>query len=188
MQNKIIELISTDYTKRRTNNSAFSLRAYARKLGIQVSALSEILNGKRTISTKMASKILTNLGYGPLEIEQITEQKAVDVNESNLSLEYFRIISDWYYFAILSLAEIDNFRADEEWIAQRLNISKKEAKLALARLLKLGMLEVDKNGKVRATGIQYKTPTDTLNMSLKNHTIQTLDLASKSLLNDPLKI
>lgn len=185
MQNEIIERLSNEYTKARAKNPSYSLRAFSNRLGIQVSALSEILNGKRVISKKMGKRILLGLGLCPIESEKILTGSRVD-EESNLSLDYFKAVSDWYYFAILSLAEISDFKADPEWISKRLNISKREAKSALNRLIKLEML-IEEDGVFKASGIQYKTPTDIANISLKNHTIQTLELATNSVVNDPVE-
>ena len=185
MQNEIIERLSNEYTKARAKNPSYSLRAFSNRLGIQVSALSEILNGKRVISKKMGKRILLGLGLCPIESEKILTGSRVD-EESNLSLDYFKAVSDWYYFAILSLAEISDFKADPEWISKRLNISKREAKSALDRLIKLEML-IEEDGVFKASGIQYKTPTDIANISLKNHTIQTLELATNSVVNEPVE-
>jgi len=186
MQNEIIERLSNEYTKARAKNPSYSLRAFSNRLGIQVSALSEILNGKRVISKKMGHRILSGLGLSPIESENILTGTS-EGDESNLSLDYFKAISDWYYFAILSLAEIPNFEADPAWVAKRLNISNREAKIAIDRLIKLGMLVENEDGSYEASGIQYKTPTDILNASLKNHTVQTLELATDSVINDPVE-
>lgn len=185
MQKEIIERLSNDYSKARAKNPSYSLRAFSNRLGIPVSALSEILNGNRVISKKMGSRILSGLGLSPIESENILSGTS-KADESNLSLDYFKAISDWYYFAILSLSEILNFKTNPDWIATRLNISKREAKMAIDRLIKLGMLIENKDGSYKACGIQYKTPTDILNASLKNHTIQTLELATDSVINDPV--
>lgn len=186
MQNEIIKRLSNEYTRGRAKNPSYSLRAFSNRLGIQVSALSEILNGKRVISKKMGLRILSGLGLSPVESSNILSSSGGE-QEANLSLDYFKAVSDWYYFAILSLAEISNFKADPDWISKRLNISKRDAKTALERLIKLEMLIEKSDGLYEASGIQYKTPTDILNASLKNHTVQTLELATDSVINDPVE-
>lgn len=186
MQKEIIERLSSEYARARSRNSSYSLRAFSDRLGIQVSALSEILNGKRTISKKMGRKILSGLGVNPIETENILLNSNED-ESCDLSLDYFKAIFDWYYFAILSLAEIQDFNATPDWISKRLNISKRDAKIALERLIKLEMLVDNGSGSYRASGIQYKTPTDIVNVSLKNHTIQTLELAIDSVVHDPIE-
>ena len=190
MQNEIINLLSKEYVKARAKNPAYSLRAYSKKIGIPTSALSEILNGKRAVTAKMGKRILDGLGLNPIESKTLLGQLNDQSNErGHLDLELFKVISEWHYFAILSLAEINDFSIEPVWISKRLNIQKREAKKAVETLLNLEMLERDeKTGRYRATGIQYKTPTDVANISLKNHTLQTLELANNSLLNDPVEV
>lgn len=189
MQQEIINRLSREYTSARGKNPSYSLRAFSKKIGIQPSALSEILNGKRVVSSKMGKRILDGLGTNPIESKKIiTGFQDNNTETANLNLEHFKVISDWYYFAILSLAEIEDFSIEPEWIAKRLNIQRREAKKAVETLLNLGMLEKDElKGNYKATGIQYKTPSDIANISLKTHTFQTLDLARESLISDPIE-
>lgn len=57
-QLEIQNLLRSHLSEIKNQNPGFSLRAYARKLELSPSALSEILNGKRRISGKMAAKII----------------------------------------------------------------------------------------------------------------------------------
>lgn len=189
MQQEIINRLSKEFTRARAKNPSYSLRAFSKKLGLQPSALSEILNGKRIVSNKMGKRILDGLGMNPLESNKIISGSEDNkTEETNLTLENFKVISDWHYFAILSLAEIEDFSVEAEWISKRLNIQKREAKKAIETLLNLGMLEFDEETKkYQATGVQYKTPSDIASISLRNHTLQTLDLARDSLISDPIE-
>ena len=47
------------------------MRAFAKKLNLSPSALSEILNGKRKISQKKAMMIFERLGANPIEIHEL---------------------------------------------------------------------------------------------------------------------
>jgi len=189
MQTEIIAKLTNEYTKTKSRNPSYSLRAFSSRIGIPVSALSEILNGKRELTNKMAKRILDGLGVNPLESQRIIDGfENQDSDENNLNLQQFKVISEWYCFAILSLAEINDFSIDPDWISKRLNIQKREAKSATNTLIDLGMLEQDVDGKYVATGVQYKTPSDIANISLKNHTLQTMELAKESLLHDPVEI
>ena len=185
MNTEVIKRLTEELAYSRSKNPSYSLRAFSKKLNIHASALSEILNGKREVTKKMGSKILRGLGVSPDEIDIIINNKEPSAH-TDLSLEHFKVISDWYYFAILSLAEIDGFSDDHLWIAERLNITTKIAKEALNRLITLGYLERREDQSLHVRNINYKTPTDIANSSLKNHTSQTLDLASQSLFRDPV--
>jgi transcriptional regulator with XRE-family HTH domain len=186
MNSEVIKRLTEELTYSRSKNPSYSLRAFSNRLNIHASALSEILNGKREVTKKMGTKILEGLGVSPDEIDIILNNKKRS-SHSDLSLEHFKVISDWYYFAILSLAEIDGFSDDPLWLAERLNITPKLAREALNRLITLGYLERGDENDLHVTNINYKTPTDIANSSLKNHTSQTLELASNSLFRDSVE-
>ena len=180
MNEMIIEKLNEEFLKAKLRNPAISLRAFAKRLDMQASALSEILNGKRTITEKMGKRILDGLGLS--EVEFRGDYSKEDIKLSCLD---FKVISDWYFFAILSLAEIDDFSVDPIWIAKRLNISQKDAKNAVRILIKKQML-IEENGRFRASHVNFSTPTEIRDLSIKQHTLQSLELARDSLLEDPI--
>jgi uncharacterized protein (TIGR02147 family) len=142
-------------------NSMYSLRAFAQKLGVSPSALSEIFNGKRSVSRKLAQKILLNMGCETSELEKIlklfpgaekSKINAVDQNDEvsdylTLSSDHFQLVSKWYHFAILSLIETKGFRADFLWIAKRLGIKVLEAEQALNRFERLEFISWNRKNK-----------------------------------------
>ena len=89
-----------------------------------------------------------------------------------------------YYFAILSLAETEDFIDEPEWISDRLNISINESRKAIDILKKINLLEMNKDGKWQASGNQFSTPSDIANMSIRKNHFQSLELAKKSLETD----
>ena len=67
-----------------------------------------------------------------------------------MDIEIFKIIGDWYHCAILELTYLSDFKAEPNWIAKKLGIGYLEAKLALERLISLGLL-VKENGNYTVT-------------------------------------
>jgi uncharacterized protein (TIGR02147 family) len=53
------------------------------------------------------------------------------------------VIVDWYHFAILELTRLDEFQCDSRWIARVLDISVDEVNLAVQRLIRLGLLDME---------------------------------------------
>jgi uncharacterized protein (TIGR02147 family) len=184
MQNEIIDLMINEFRNSKKRNSSYSLRAYASRLGIAVSALSELMNHKRPLTEKMALKILNGLGHSDDFANQLIKSKDYD---RSLSINAFQVISDWYYFAILSLAEIEDFSIDKKWISQRLNISTKQAADAVVKLRSLEMLVQREDGQWIASGLQFKVPGEISSSAVKNHTDQSLELARESLYRDQLE-
>ncbi len=195
------ETLKDEYAKRSSQNARYSLRAYARDLGMSHSRLNEVINYKRGISVEVASKIAQRLGYAPQEMEllithveakhgrsAITKKLAQEKLErlkltediTLLQLDSFEVISSWYHYAILELTGLKDFQSEASWIAKRLGISILEAETAIDRLLRLALLE-RKKGKLCATENFTATPSGIPSEGLKRHHEHILDRAKASI-------
>ena len=68
-----------------------------------------------------------------------------DAKYNALEFEYFKVISDWYHYAIIELTLIDGFSSSPMWISERLGITTNQAKSAIERLISLGLLQKKDN-------------------------------------------
>ena len=68
----------------------------------------------------MGKRILEGLGENPEQIHKFIEKSNPTSEFDDISLDQFQVISEWYYFAILSLAETEDFKPDAKWISKRL--------------------------------------------------------------------
>lgn len=147
---------------RKQKHPSYSMRAFAKHLGITQSAVSQILSGKRNLSQDTALKVSERLGLNAMETEyfsllvQLETSKSPAFRESllkrinllkpitpihELSLDLFRVISDWYHLVIRNIADIDGFEMHPRILAKRLGISAIEVEAAIDRLLRLELLE-----------------------------------------------
>jgi uncharacterized protein (TIGR02147 family) len=94
-----------------------------------------------------------------------------------LDEDVFRLMSDWYYFAILSLARLPKCLADGAWISERLGISRIQAQEALKRLEKLSLIKQEGKYLVR-TAAPVTTTENIPSSALKNFHKQHLGIAS----------
>jgi uncharacterized protein (TIGR02147 family) len=195
MQKKLNEALIESQLR----NPAFSLRAFSRKLSISPSALSEILNGKRRVSKKLAERLVRNLCLSPKEGQGLLDlfgdkhpEKDAEAKYQGpyieLSTDQFHVISEWYHFGILSLAETVDFQSDPRWIADRLNIRVQDAQTALERLERLGLVERGPRGKLTPTGTGYSTPDEVRDLGLRKAHGQNLEMARRSLEEDPIEV
>lgn len=192
-QIELRQIISEEFLNIKARNGSYSLRAFATRIGLVPSAVSEILSGKRRITKKMAKKILERLSVPPdktakiigsLNLEKIERNDRTDEKEFlRVNMDQYHVISEWYYFAIVSLAETEGFKGNSKWIASRLNIPIRDAEVALDRLERLGMLK-KVGGKLVSTGLQFETTSDMANLSLRKNHYDNLELAKKSLETD----
>ncbi len=146
--------LQEELVRRCKKNSRFSVRAFARLLGVENSALSKILAGKRKLTPPMIFRLGKKLGLGPQEISQFVIQphlENVDTEDASfhqLTLDQFALISDWYHYAIHELVKIKECESNSRWIAKKLGITDAESSIAIERLLRLGYLEKSKAGKL----------------------------------------
>lgn len=177
----------SEWQRRSAKNSAYSLRSFARSLHLSPGVLSAYMNGKRKITEKAAEKIISRLN---LSFEEKLDWEKASYGKQSSSTVYhqletdqYKVISEWYHFAILSLVKIKDFKPDSDWISGRLGITKVQAENAIERLFRIGMLK-NKNNKWVRISKNLKTsdgiPQDTLRYShLKN-----LELAAIALERD----
>lgn len=169
-----VEFLNYEFEARRIRNSKFSLRAWARQLGYQnPSFLSHLLKKERALKIDVAERFTTNLGLKGdskkyfellvllrnsrtidekkiyLELLESLRPKSAKAPQS-LSIEAFRVISDWYHTAIFELVELADFKNDVEWIKARLGheVSAQNIAKAIQRLLNLELLEQSSSGRL----------------------------------------
>ena len=200
MQQDYREILKSKLSDRCQKNPHYSLRAFARDLGVSPQRLSHILNGKHGLSVKGAEEMARNLGMSGEEkkvfctlvqrkharsklIREEAEHKLIEIKTvyQDLSLDHFRIIADWYHFAIMELTLVNGFKSDYRWIAKSLGIQEIEVKLAVERLLKLEMLEKDKKGNLKLTGNFFADPRGVPSEALRHFHRQLLKKASDAL-------
>jgi uncharacterized protein (TIGR02147 family) len=187
----MVELIKTELLRRKRDNKSYSLRAFAEFLEISPGRLSEIISGKRSISKKMKVKLSDRLGVKEMNALLETDHPHLTFSDRKdyhfLSNDAFTVLADWYHFAILSLADTSDFKADPKWIAKRLNISNLEATEALSRLQKVGAIEMN-GGRMIKTNKSVRAGNDLESQALRISHRQSLEQAVLALNEVPLEL
>mgnify|MGYP001559470535 FL=1 len=187
MQHMVRHVLAAELERRKSANARYSLRAFAKNLGINPGFLSSVMNGTRTLSLKNLVRVAERLGLGPAETAEllgVSSGLAADVESSSVAtiqLDAFQVISDWYHFAILELTHAEVLKNAPEHIARRLGISTATAAQAVARLLRLGLLEVDGKGRLKKTKAFIATPSGTPSRALRGFHAQHLEKAKAAL-------
>lgn len=181
-------------------NPRYSLRAFAKKVGVHVGALTYIMNGKRNVSRDLAERITRRLLLDPQQRSEIlglfpekrknrkpglaAQGEVLESRYLELSAAQFKISAEWEHFAIMSLAKCADFQSSPSWIASRLGITETRARQVVDRLLQLGLFTLDASGTLTRSEKSYRTTDDIADISLKRHHEQSLDLAKESLFRD----
>lgn len=158
---------------KKSENSNYSGALFAKKAEVKShTLLGMVVRGKRNLSYKTIRAFLKALGLETKEniyFEKLVlfnqahskEDKSAFFNELHTVSsgegkklltelkDYAEFLSHWYVVAVRELVALENFRADPAWISKKLKnkISKREAGQAWHLLLKLGLVEKNKDGK-----------------------------------------
>ena len=144
--------LKSELASRQKLNSHYSLRAFAKDLGIDSSNLSAVLKKKRNLPPHRAQKISESLNLGPTESALFinsTLRKKMNLDDIEVKEEskkyildeiYYQVISQWEYFAFLQLLKLDDFKSDINWISKKLGISNLRSEVVIDDLIKLRLL------------------------------------------------
>jgi len=142
--------LQSELAARCAANRQYSLRAFARHLDVDHSTLSQLLRGKRPLTTATLQKLGAALKLPPDELQSYLAHHshwwaAVPslAEATRLIRDAAEMIADWYHYAILELTRLESFQADSSWVARVLGISTDEVNIALVRLCHLGLLTMD---------------------------------------------
>jgi uncharacterized protein (TIGR02147 family) len=137
--------LQDEYLKRTQRNGQYSLRAFALALGVGSSDLSKIMRGARRVTPGMIQRLAVPLGLSKAQVKYFVAnesgEKPAATQFSDVGTDTFRVISDWYHFAILELMKLPTFEPSPHWLAKQLSISVIEARLAVERLERVGFLQ-----------------------------------------------
>ena len=183
-----LETLKSKLSQRQRGNPAYSLRAFARDLGMHPGTLGKVIKGQRPLPVKISKQVIEKLDLSPAEqtrfIESLLRRKtnidlipidALDerhiVDESN-----FRVIAEWEHFAVTDLFDIPSFEATIEDIANRLSISIDRSEVIVKNLMKSGLVKIDTNGKLERTYDDIKTTEDISSNAIRQSHKETLTM------------
>ena len=127
----------------------FGLRDFARLLNMEPSAVSQVLSGRRRLTERTLGQVCERLRVKP-EVQTILveslragrkmHKSAPEISYSQTASDAFHAVADWHHHAILELTEVFDFNPSPRWIARELGITSTAAKIAIERLIRLGLL------------------------------------------------
>ena len=191
--------------ERASQNPKYSLRAFARQLDLSPAILSQAMNKHRNLSSEMAFRVAQNLKLNGQEAEyfcllaQYEAEKLPSLRDNlaerlsaarkrspqavaafprDLSVDAFKLISDWYHIPMVELTQLKGFTLTASNAAKRLGISNNEAELALDRLERLHLIERLPEQGYRKTNEDYDFGSPFMNDALNKFHKQMLAKAS----------
>ncbi|MGK5085053.1 TIGR02147 family protein [Bdellovibrionota bacterium FG-1] len=197
------------FQSRRERNPSYSMSAFARDLGASVSLLSRVLSGTRPMTLKFAAQVSEALALKEpesnvlllsvlqassknakisMKVRARLERKVAEAVATNqaatyttLEIEQFRAMANWHHLAILNLVTLDDFQSQPAQIAHRLGITTAEARSAIERMIAIGLLQEDPEGRLRRTRQSFYVKTNRSEFAVRKFHQQMIEKASQEL-------
>jgi transcriptional regulator with XRE-family HTH domain len=116
------EAVATEFERRRARNRRYSLRRFARAVGIHHATLSRLLRGARPVPSRTLVTVASRLGMSPAQVTGFVAREEVA--------------------AVVDAIGRSAFRADSRWLATVAGISVDSVNIALQELLRTGSLRM----------------------------------------------
>ena len=182
------EWLSNLFKDKVKSNPSFSLRSFARQLEISPAVLSRIFKGERTLTFKLAVRVAEALNLENGEREKLYSFYIPANKCSNLEFneeeDQYHALKDWYHYAITQMLMIKNFDEDYRWMARMLGINEFETKEAIARLIRLKILERDANDQLALKKSYFDASPNVASLGIKHFKNQILE-KTKMTLDEP---
>lgn len=202
------QVLARELEDRCQRNPRYSLRAYARDLGLQPGKLSEILRARCGLSGSLAGILADRLKLSPTEKrhfvamveseharsplrrqQAVEELKTIEAQHgfSEIEMESFRVISDWQHLAIHELFLTKDFPGTILAVAQRLNLTEAQATEAMERLKIVGLLKQSPSGIWTREDVSLGLSKGLPSRETRRHHRQLLEKAMGSLETSPVE-
>lgn len=185
--------IKEEFSRKQRVNEQYSLRAYARDLGVHPSTLSQVMKGNRALPLKDSLNVVKNLKLGPMDktlfMESLYRRKTsiddIEINPLNerfmLDESYYKALAEWEHFAVLELYELANFQATNDDIARKLKITPNRTEVVVTNLLTCGLLVRDDAGLLIRAHSSVRTTEDVKSQALHESHKETLNMGLNKL-------
>lgn len=193
------KFLTASFEKRTKKNPSYSLRAFARDIGVTSSNLSKAMNGSRGFSKETLQIISQRLALNHEEahlFKSLCESKFAKSKKArseaaeklkqallyNIKIadDKVALISDWHHMAILALMCASDFKSDIGWISDRLLIHEKVTQQAIERLISLGMVQ-NVQGQFKTTGNLFIDPKGIPSSAVKEFHHQIIEKADHAI-------
>ena len=148
-------LLQQEFESRKRRNASYSLRAFARDLGVDSGRLSKILKAQRPVSCELMQQFAERLGLSDQHLNDLQSYGkydcafkgfSSDLEMDLLGQDTFAVIQDWRHYAVLELIKLSDFKPELTYVSNKLGCSASEAGDIVSRLIAVKLLVVDESG------------------------------------------
>jgi transcriptional regulator with XRE-family HTH domain len=150
--------LQAEFERRRRANPRYSLRAFARFLGIDHSTLSQMLRRARVPHAAHLRDLAARLGVSREEVSAYLaasdlpapDELAAQLRRLHWLAEADALMQMPVHWQLLALLRDPGWRPDMRWVSARTGAAIDDINQAAARLLRLRLLQIDDAGRWRA--------------------------------------
>ena len=180
-QDRFVIFLKEELERKKRLNHRYSLRSYAKLLGVYHGTLSGILSGKRRLTEKAKSQLAKKIDPDNIQgFVMIPEAKRVA--HVILDQKTFNEISEWHFDAIIELVKLKTMPWSVRRASQYLGLSESLVEKSTQKLIDIGLLKETPQGlKVQGeytTNIEFNEQTSDL---MRKYQKSVLELSSRAL-------
>jgi len=151
--------LNREFEKIRNKNPRYSMRSYAKKLGLSIATLSEVSRHKSSLSPERAEKIIHAMELEPREKRKLLAMmdRKIEFELTPVPTEKQVSLSDWTTRAILYSFDLDHGQPSLSVLAKMLSLTETEVKQQIQTLIHEDFLKVDEKGTVYRPPNFWKT-------------------------------
>lgn len=187
-----VQKLKDELVQRQRRSAAYSLRAYARDIGVHPATLSQVFKGKRPLPLKDSQTVVNKLALGPKErtlfLESLYRVKTSiddikidhDTERFMLDESHFNVIAEWEHYAVLEMFDLENPEISVAEIVRRFGLSEMRADVVLNNLITAGLIRHE-NGKLVRAHTTVRTTEDVKSIALQKSHLETLEMGKTKL-------
>ena len=200
--------LKSELDERTGKAPGFSLRAFAKELGLSPAYLSQLISRKKKLSAERRLEVARRLGLDGVgvryfyiltlldaaaspDIQAALHKQLRDLEHSyeelTIDAEHFKAIADWYHIAILEMTYLHDFDPSPANLAERLGIEELTAVEALIRLERLNLIARDDSGRYAKCSANHIFRATETNQAFATFLRQMAELAVQAMDHQPLQ-
>jgi uncharacterized protein (TIGR02147 family) len=198
------DILKNELAERVLANPSYTASSFAKKLNIDKSYLSLILNKKRNLGLDLARDICKVLMFEKdkaeffklsVELSQLKSEESKRLIKQKLKASpfyrnkfkkvgFFKLISDWEYSAIFESINLDCEKIDAKKISKVLNLPLRRVKTIIKELVDLELVYDGGDSLEYRESVNLVIPGESDDLSLRKFHLQILNKIQQSLLNE----
>lgn len=191
----VATILTFHYEQRKLlKKGKYSLRSFAKDLGVSPGRLTELLQQTNIPTTKTLEKMAALLKLSAVQrnelltaAEQDKKRRLLHQADIILKKDDLHLIVDWIPYAIVSLLMTRDFYLSSENVSTRLGVSLQQAEISIEKLKKFKMIH-EENGKWIAGKPKIATETDIPSEMIRHSHKEKMELAVQRMNQVPVEL